>query len=300
MCPDRYIISPKLHNALSSEVLPYSKNMVKRPGIYLVAFRLLKKGDNTLFYNYIYYPDIFDLTFLVFLSYYKNEPSNTLFEWGTQLIFINKDVMFKIEGFDKDRDVYKYMVNNPDLFSSVVSAISSIYEAPTTKEIFRYINKLNYATNDYNEMANFLYTAHIKNYDKFVQLILPSEYEDLKDRLAEPLSQDINIINSLLFVVNDINKFISTINETKILSVNEGSQKWRGQVNSMNSLLATLDNDYRNSLYNHNRYHVRYNTNLGYKHELDRSKFSFRNIHMNLGNVRWYSSSRKTKINRVF
>lgn len=46
-----------------------------------------------------------------------------------------------------------------------------------------------------------------------------------------------------------------------------------------------MDLDFRNSLYNHHNYFVEkglIDKNL----TLDKSKFSFKNIHMNLGNIR--------------
>jgi len=53
----------------------------------------------------------------------------------------------------------------------------------------------------------------------------------------------------------------------------------------MNALLGSMDMDYRNSLYNHHNYFVK----KGYINKsfaLDKGKFSFRNIHMNIGNIR--------------
>jgi hypothetical protein len=47
--------------------------------------------------------------------------------------------------------------------------------------------------------------------------------------------------------------------------------------------------DFRSSLYNHSLYHVKKGT-VSHRFALDKSKFSFRNVHMNLGNVRWYST----------
>lgn len=72
-------------------------------------------------------------------------------------------------------------------------------------------------------------------------------------------------------------------------NINKGVKKWRGQINSMNALLNCFDIDYRNSLFNHNQFHVR-NGSVDWKDALNKSKFSYRNIHMNLGNIRWFST----------
>ncbi len=55
---------------------------------------------------------------------------------------------------------------------------------------------------------------------------------------------------------------------------------------------------FRNSLYNHHRYHIK-NGNISKRFKLSKRKFSFNNIHMNIGNVRWYSVNRSIKENKV-
>jgi hypothetical protein len=60
----------------------------------------------------------------------------------------------------------------------------------------------------------------------------------------------------------------------------------------MTSFLSTIDVDYRDSLYNHYSYHKN-NLHSEYRSNLERKHFSFLNIHNNIGNVRFYSTSRK-------
>jgi hypothetical protein len=79
--------------------------------------------------------------------------------------------------------------------------------------------------------------------------------------------------------------FVNSI-ENRGLHINAGPQKWRGQVSSINNKLLCLDVDFRNSLYNHSVYHSALNK------PIPKDRFSFKNIHMNLGNVRWFSSGR--------
>jgi DNA-directed RNA polymerase len=59
----------------------------------------------------------------------------------------------------------------------------------------------------------------------------------------------------------------------------------------MNNFLTCFDIDFRNSLYKHNQYHIS-NRGLDPKFSLRKSSFSFRNIHQNIGGVRWYSTSK--------
>jgi hypothetical protein len=72
-------------------------------------------------------------------------------------------------------------------------------------------------------------------------------------------------------------------------TVTQGPQAWRGQINSINNFLNYLDVDYRKSLYNHSILHYsKGNLDNSWKDEtLTKKHFSFRNIHQNLGNVRW-------------
>lgn len=75
-------------------------------------------------------------------------------------------------------------------------------------------------------------------------------------------------------------------------------QKLRGSINSIASSLSLLDSDFRYSLYTHNYYHSkslnRSGSNPRFIKKLGESKFSFTNIHLNLGLVR-YSSTKASK-----
>ena len=97
-----------------------------------------------------------------------------------------------------------------------------------------------------------------------------------------------NPFNRLLFVVHDKEALLKNIFD-KGYTISQGPKPWRGQINSINSFLNYLDVDYRNSLYNHSKLHYsKGNLDNSWKDEiLTKEHFSFRNIHQNLGNVRW-------------
>jgi len=120
----------------------------------------------------------------------------------------------------------------------------------------------------------------IKNYDKL--------FNSLKDLEVE---KPFNIINGCVFVVNDLNLFINNLTDKGLL-VNCGPQAQRGQVNSITNFLTCIDQDFRRVLYNHNNYHVRVG-NIDKNYILTRDKFSFKNIHINIGRVHYYSTSVK-------
>lgn len=293
----QYLISEKLHTSLMNEHLEgESRSMSKdKLGIYLVVFRVLNNGKKDVLYNYIYYPNIFTETYLNFLVG-KNVASIRYSEWGDLLVIINQDIFDNLP--NKDVRVFdnswKYSVNDTKFVENLLTNPFPYYRGSNTLEVINILKRLNYLTVDYKEMSQLLTYTIEKNYYKFAyNLINDSDLEVYKNRISiEDNDLNVNLINSVMFVVRDINSFISSLKTNTNYTFNEGNQQWRGQVNSMNALLNSMDHDYRNSLYNHNQYHVKSGTlDMGYK--LDKSKFSFRNIHMNLGNIRWYSTNRK-------
>ena len=124
-----------------------------------------------------------------------------------------------------------------------------------------------------------------KDYKTFVKKVLGSV--DGFDKLVKDVDYNIepfNIINGCCFVVRDMENFIEPV-KNKGYNINAGPQAYRGRVNSINNFLSILDMEYRKSLYNHNNYHtLRVNVYIGLK--LSKDKFSFNNIHMNIGGVR--------------
>jgi hypothetical protein len=76
--------------------------------------------------------------------------------------------------------------------------------------------------------------------------------------------------------------------------VNPGPQKWRGQSDSLSYIIDSIDGDFRRSMNRHNQYHVNMGT-IPRNSLIGRSKFSYQNIHLNIGNVRRYSTKKPTK-----
>lgn len=88
-----------------------------------------------------------------------------------------------------------------------------------------------------------------------------------------------------MFVVKDLSVFLKGIKE-KGYNINCGPQRARSQSNSLVSFLYNIDVDFREALYNQNNYHV-YQDNIYEHYYLPRQKFSYRNIHMNISNIKW-------------
>lgn len=102
---------------------------------------------------------------------------------------------------------------------------------------------------------------------------------------VNPLDK-VSIINSCLFVVDNLSWFIGNIRE-KGYNINGGPQKFRSQTNSLNNSLSLIDLYFRTSLYNHNQYHYNVLGNLPENWVLSKEELSFTNIHNNLGNTKW-------------
>jgi hypothetical protein len=71
------IYSVDLHNALNKGVISEED---KKDGVYLVMFRVLKKGSNILIYNNVYYPNMFVRSLIEYLVTKKNFKHSFLFK----------------------------------------------------------------------------------------------------------------------------------------------------------------------------------------------------------------------------
>jgi hypothetical protein len=140
-------------------------------------------------------------------------------------------------------------------------------------------------------MACLLDNSFNKNYYEYSKNIFysfcPEKFTNQKIFLNNDVKLT-NPFNKLLFVVQDKEALLKNISDKDYI-ISQGSKQWRGQINSINSFLNYLDTDYRNSLYNHSILHYsKGNIDNSWKDEtLTRKHFTFRNIHQNLGNIRW-------------
>lgn len=281
---NRYIISEALHFSLESGKLrTNSKNTLNINKFYVVMVRVLNNESKVLVYNYISYPYMFFFTFLTFITTRNIHSSiNThIHRQADDFLSIFQDRLNISDVKDK------LFISKESLdIEKVLSNLSHFPHIVTKVEIFKLINRLIMLVN-LDSISKLTCLAITKNYKIFVKEILGSL--DGYPTLVKYLDDDDNdkslsIINGCIFVVEDIEKFIEAIKKHNY-NINTGPQKHRGQVNSMNNNLSMLDMEYRKSLYNHNNYHaVRGNISSMFK--LNRQKFSFNNIHMNLGETK--------------
>ena len=124
------------------------------------------------------------------------------------------------------------------------------------KFLVEFSNNLLYISN-YEKMTNLLDNSFSKNYYEYSKIIYNTICLDKFINNKILLNKDVeltNPFNNLLFVVKDKEALLKSISDKGYI-ISQGSQQWRGQINSINSFLNYLDTDYRNSLYNHSKLH---------------------------------------------
>lgn len=246
-------------------------------GVYLVRIGIVNKNSNTLVYSYMYYPDLFLKTLLVYIAFRYENINEIYKEYGDNLVVIDKAF------YPNDNPINLFMdERTKNIFYNMKENNWNM------DEILDFTNRLMVIAN-YDKMWLLLDLAYNKCYIELMKEILNSEpyYYNMIELVFNKFREEItfNMVNKCLFVVSDLNLFIKGI-RNKGYNISEGPQKWRGQISYINNFLSYLDMDYRNSLYNHNRFHVNIGT-IDPMYYLPRNKFSFKNIHMDLGNVRW-------------
>jgi len=298
---DMYLISNELQEVLKSGVFNKDEmSMIKnQKGIYLVLFRRLNNESNVLVYNYLFYPSCFATLINIFLLR-KNDFNNSLVysEWGDFFTSIELEAIYDESNLNSNKsDLSKLFVNQYNNYLTKLinrEGISSDYVMSSYNDLLAFVNKMNYCT-DKDSMSALIDLACNKDYKKFVSLIFDNQniFDLSKKKFSWDYTKldsnvDINILNGSLFVVDDLNSLIKNV-VNKGYIVNQGPQKFRGQVNSMNNFLTCIDIDFRSSLYRHNVFHVKRGT-ISSSFALNKSHFSYRNIHQNISGVKWYST----------
>lgn len=280
-CSIEYVISLKLHEALITGNLP-EMNKYKKipcwnvPGVWLARFRIVyDKNIPKLSINFIFYSDLFIDPLLVYLiGRHKFKESIPYNEWGSFYTFIDKSL-----GKDK-KGLIKDLVDLPNNYNEYLHLDKDI----------RFYSDINYFLKKYiyikdvDDIIILLLLAFKKYNISFINKL--SEDYLYPDKLKETGIQKANLLNDCLFVIKDINNFINTINKEYSNVTNQGVKKWRGLFNSMDSFLGSLDLDFRLNLQKYNIYHINKGT-IHPKLEIPKDKFTYKNIHMNLGISRW-------------
>lgn len=183
------------------------KKVGKAKGIYLVAFRLLNGEKRVLVYNYIYYPYMFYtclINYLISIRSEENRPYYAYREGGHNLIVVD-------EQFDLKKSISS--LNEMNLhFRALCHGGLENYE------ILQYTDKINIRAN-YETTSSLILSACNKEYSLFLitilKLIPGYRTDELGLRDSDWLT-DVSLINKPLFVVEDINLFLESV-QKKIL-----------------------------------------------------------------------------------
>lgn len=282
---------------------------IYKGGVYVVMFRAFPKDNQIeLVYNYFYYPTIFTNSIIGYVLNRTDFRNSSLFqEWGDFFCVIDKDLirgdfMSKLvnEGTNINDHFKELSFRTPRLIKEeglenfYMIMFDLIKRLTNVKELDVLIKYLNYIVNKkYFDFICELFPNYRNNIE-ISKITIPKNYYLLKDCLfiVKDLESLIKLIGSK-YTITRGNKELSKYIFSK------GNTKLRAQPNTITSFLDSFDVDYRNNLYNHHLNQIRIGL-IPYQCELPRSKFTSRNVHMNLGTVRYYSSRRTVNINHRY
>lgn len=306
---NEYLISEVLHDAISEGKKTVDDSTTLNSGVYVIVFRLINVKSKTLVYNYTHYNDLFKEC-LIFFLLARNELMLEVYkEPGSFLSIIDKNLLWVEEGEQGEKpDKLSLSKSSTDNVSNQLTNVNRFMsDKHYISNVLDLINKLTYVST-YDEMSVLTKMAINKDYFGFICNILESLDEWRFNENSFNSDQILpNIINSCVFIVKEKDKLIKLVSDEFEGSLNQGPQSAIGQISSCSTFLAILDKHFRDSLYYHNKYHAsmsltKYMRKAGVKSDKDlrkiilpfsRDKLGFNNIHMNLGNVRWYTTNRR-------
>ena len=239
--------------------------------VYMVIFNKVKnKNKDIIIYNYIPYNKVFLKLLYIYIEI-EQLSSMTLDS-------INKDFFFIIDSsLMKECDDIKSNCEFNDHSMEIINFIH-LMKLEVKGKLLDF---------NYKDMGNLIKWLNDKNEVSIFNLLTAGK--STIDYQSEGYL--FNYISKFLFLVSDLDTFIKSIHDNVDIDINQGPQKDRGRINYISHTLIHLDKAFRDSLYNHNREYVEsagINQDI-YDRYIPRSMFSFRNIHINMGKVRWYS-----------
>lgn len=281
-----YFISKELEYYLNNG-FNLVRSSLKKEYFYVVIFNFIKNknGEETLIYNYVEYNSIFKKCFYIY----------TLLEQMSLLIHYNNNIGSKNYFIIEDKlikDESNYNINIEEEFFSreLRRKNSEKYDFPINIiDLLKILTKGKLFSYNYKDLSYFLHLMYNRDISGLLNLIPSNDLaENLKDTTKEYFGKSIllNPLSRLIFVVSDLEKFLLEVRNSGFKNLNQGPQKHRGSGSYINYTLTNLDRDFRIAMYKHNT-HFHLNGRANYIHK---NKFSYKNIHINLGNKRWYST----------
>lgn len=287
--PNMYLISSELERAISQGSFDPTPD-TKRTGIYLLRLKTFK-SNNTIIYSYMYYDKLFLDSLVFYLCLRHIYPSLLKEELNKSIVFFDDTIKLSpaILGIELGKEFFShYPSETRDLFRN-----KNYLELD---KLYIYMLKLN-SYISFVELSELALMDINSEYYKFLRQVLnlsqefninnvDHKLEDIK-RFNDDVSSCYKPLDNSLVVCSDLQLLLSEFKKAGV-TINQGPQSKRGEVSALQNSLVTIDTDYRSSLYFHHRHHCSSKIRSDLIH---RSGFSFKNIHMNLGSVRWLSTT---------
>jgi hypothetical protein len=258
----------------------------------MVVFNVLNNKDEkpSLIYNYRQYNNIF---LDCFYAYIMNEQMSMLIHKNSNIgsgyfflidekISVHEKLKIKLDRNIEFFDLYERkgvekmnMLNIIDIYKLIVKGKPHSLSIQDMSIIIELLHKkeLNFLGDKLGKLSN-LYANEI-----YIKKAI--------DRFMSHSAGIYNLINRFIFIVQDLDSLINNMKKLDFKSVNQGPQSQRGSGSYINYILTTLDDDFRKSMHRHNKLFA--SRGIGVNH-IHKAKFSYNNIHNNLGFVRRYST----------
>src|SRR5438034_375136 len=238
-----------LHDALvNGRLSNNSGSSVDFPGVYLVVFRIIHHhGKINIIYHYMPYSDLFTNTLLLHLIMREDFINSTLSkEWGDFFTFIDYSLK-------SDDELVKKTMESPDDYNRYSYPYLQLDSNDIVNMDILNISKKFVTIMDDNEMSLLLNLAYKKDFISFFNFI--SRVPISESKILNIIDEDYNLLYNCLFVVKNLDDFLEKVKESTKLPVNQGPQSKRGLVNSMSGFLYSVDEHYRESLFQHHKLH---------------------------------------------
>lgn len=286
--PGVYLFTRSLENILLHNFYHTDKTCKYPKGVYLVKLKKFP-SDNTIIFSYMYYNPLLTDCILAYIAARFVDVNLLRSEINDVVVLIDNSLKYSLLSDKGHSNMFAF--NEAHL----VDVINNINTTVSLFDLYLYLRKLNLymdidsmlnlVTLDINSKYYDIIYSVYKQYDSFINYNSRIKEED---KSCCAMDSTYNLIDNTLIVCSDLSELLNKFNISNI-TINQGPQSRRGEVSFINNYLSHLDIDFRNTLFYHYRHHYNLKTVPGMS-IIPKGKFSFRNIHMKLGSVRWFNS----------
>jgi len=269
-------------------------NKVYKDFFYVVVFnQIIKNNEKILVYNYIKYNALLIKLFYVFIIIEQYRITSDIRRGYLRSDFIyNVDIgiLEKYESllqyyFDFEKIGKEYYESyteqkkkcaNPIqiLKLSIIGQLIKFNNEKFTN-LIKILKSWNINSNNDVEIFNILKVLmNTNNVDDITKF-----YSENKDSFY--FDNMYNLLSRFIFIVPDIDQFIGYIKNNIDKDINQGDKRVRGKFSRLNHILNNIDQNFRNSMYNHT---VKFSLDSPEQYKsFSKATFSYENIHINLG-----------------